>query len=332
MKISSGTAVSYTLFGFSGIIIGILLFFVIVFSIAIVNLTYPVIPFSIGGYDCSYDKKVDEQRLNDCSIIMNKSIPFFENMPNAFYSPANTLFLACLAEHINQSKCSVSSLNKSSRLLETLEGPMDIQISQTFPFLTKITALEMYWNEDKSILFIFLLSTKYLSIAIRMLQTDLKKVKRWDDTKVYKGAYEFYTEIAKEFFWEFEESSFNEMLKEKANQTKIVVFGHSVAGILSNFMALDLQQKFNLSSDQVYVYTFGSLRPGDWDFKLFYEKNISNTYRIINDQEIFQASPVSFTNKRYRHVGTAVHLDFDGSSFDSHSIRDYTEALIKIQK
>ncbi|MEM9217751.1 MAG: lipase family protein [Cyanobacteria bacterium P01_F01_bin.150] len=117
-------------------------------------------------------------------------------------------------------------------------------------------------------------------------------------------------------------------------QTRIIVTGHSLGGALATLCALDLQFNFfSSASEQISLYTFGSPRVGNANFKKSFDRRVPNSYRIINGMDIVPAVPRPW--QRYRHVaqeyrvGKRFSWRFVSQRFKDHEIARYLESLRK---
>jgi predicted lipase len=89
---------------------------------------------------------------------------------------------------------------------------------------------------------------------------------------------------------------------------KINIIGHSLGGALATIVSIHYLNLYeSLNQDNIYVYTFGSPRVGNLNFSMYFEKNIKNTYRIVNRYDIIPHLPpnIKFLDHfpEYIHVG-----------------------------
>lgn len=106
---------------------------------------------------------------------------------------------------------------------------------------------------------------------------------------------------------------------------KVICTGHSLGGAVASLAAIDLKlNKFDVS-----LYTFGTPKIGDIQFKKLHDKNIKNSWSFIHmkDPIVRFFSMPSF----YRVGHTFVMHDDKLGTFNSHKMTQYIEG-IKSQK
>lgn len=90
------------------------------------------------------------------------------------------------------------------------------------------------------------------------------------------------------------EENLNEKILSKINEIKnknyfrtkrarIIVTGHGLGATLANLAALDIKLECDLKSEKLMCYTFGSFKLGNSRFKMHYDREVSDTWDIIND-------------------------------------------------
>lgn len=118
-------------------------------------------------------------------------------------------------------------------------------------------------------------------------------------------------------------------------KTTLIVTGHSLGGALATLCALDLQFKFfSSASDRISLYTFGSPRVGNSDFRQSFNRRVPNSYRLINGMDIVPAVPrpwqsYSHVDQEYR-IGQRFSWRFVSQRLRDHEIAGYIEALKKL--
>uniref|UniRef100_A0A0N4Z7V8 Lipase_3 domain-containing protein n=1 Tax=Parastrongyloides trichosuri TaxID=131310 RepID=A0A0N4Z7V8_PARTI len=119
---------------------------------------------------------------------------------------------------------------------------------------------------------------------------------------------------------------------EKLNSTgqyKNIIFGgFSLGGNYAILQALKYQTEFNISNDNIKVYTFGSPRTGNYNFARYYNSRIPHTYRVTIENDVVVALPncnwdsyegVCSTNNDtwfnyYYHVGQEIYYSSNNES------------------
>jgi predicted lipase len=119
-----------------------------------------------------------------------------------------------------------------------------------------------------------------------------------------------------------------EVLKRLNPMKKIHLAGHSLGGAVASIAALYLYNKgYNIES----VYSFGSPRAGDYDWKKNFVKSGIEYYRVVNGDDLVPTMPKLF----YWHVGKEVHINRRGFSwfhrnFTDHLLTNYIANLEKL--
>ncbi len=290
-----------------------LLIFIILLIVAIVTFTTSKVPLALGGYQC---ETITSDYLPYDSIHAEggDTIGLKKFEPN--FQLENAAFLAILYQNISQISCNETAPKTPPQLSEMVQN---INMIQFFPFRNKILICRICYTQDMDVALIYLQSWKCLSTSVNLLQTSMVPYsKEHPNIKIYSGLFSLYErKIAKE-------------LKEKlqhSNVAQFIFFGHSMGGALAYYAALDFVKTNPLEASNVFVYTFGSVRPGNNEFARYYNYKVPNTFRVVNDQDIIPGTPGSSENKPYRHVGEGIYVNFDGSQYHAHSIKDYANYL-----
>jgi predicted lipase len=136
---------------------------------------------------------------------------------------------------------------------------------------------------------------------VNIAKVKYPKVKRWFfKPKIHKGFHQAYQSVKNEAL-EIVEKELSKRLY------SIYCTGHSLGGALATIMALDLRKKLRIP---VVVYTYGSPKVGNRWFARFFNKNIKNSYRLVNEEDPFPQLP----GLTYKHVKKYALID------DSHNI------------
>jgi len=86
----------------------------------------------------------------------------------------------------------------------------------------------------------------------------------------------------------------------------LLVTGHSLGGAVAMLAALDIVRSCAsvLDRSQVAVYTFGSPKVGNARFRDWYNRNVPNSFRVVNAGDRVAQMPPEFLG--YKHAGTLV--------------------------
>ncbi|NES18615.1 MAG: lipase family protein [Symploca sp. SIO3E6] len=111
------------------------------------------------------------------------------------------------------------------------------------------------------------------------------------------------------------------------------VTGHSYGGAFAVLTALDLLLSETISTDNVFMYSYGATRVGDPDFAAFYDTKVLHSYRVVNlaDYVPTQPSEVVSTSEltyHYKHVSQDQEWSFlaaTGNLLKNHINIDYTQ-------
>eukprot|EP01025_Chloroclados_australasicus_P036388 TRINITY_DN3709_c0_g3_i1.p1 TRINITY_DN3709_c0_g3~~TRINITY_DN3709_c0_g3_i1.p1 ORF type:complete len:845 (-),score=70.90 TRINITY_DN3709_c0_g3_i1:314-2827(-) len=95
--------------------------------------------------------------------------------------------------------------------------------------------------------------------------------------------------------------------KENSN---ILVTGHSLGGALAQLAAFDIKRHCLLSPEQISVYTYGCPRVGNYTWGYEYEKTVSDTWNLINNQDMI--TRVGKFIYSYKHAGCKVLINSNG--------------------
>ena len=120
---------------------------------------------------------------------------------------------------------------------------------------------------------------------------------------------------------------------ENGTATTITVCGHSLGGALSTLVGLDIS--LNTSGIVPSIYTFASPKVGNSDFVNLFNKTISNSYRIVNDNDLIPEVPLKLLN--YRHVDsnfvlTSKQNNTKDNVVANHHITTYIELISELLK
>lgn len=277
--------------------------FGILLLICIASIYNPTMPYIIGGYQCNSEED---------TAYKNYKTRLVEFKPH--FQIENAVFLATLCQNIANIPCNSCKFPK----LDLHEKFDDIELRQKFPFMTKIRYCRVSYSEDRKVALIY--CQAYKSIPMLNFLLDTYQISKFNGY-IYRGLYKMFQQFEHEL----------KSILEECPSKQFVFFGHSIGGVLAYFAALNMLENLEkLNSNNVFVYTIGSMRPGDKNFSDYYNSKIPNTFRIANVQDIIPASPMSSENYVYRHVGKYVPVDFNGRRYHGHNIVDYVESLIEI--
>lgn len=119
----------------------------------------------------------------------------------------------------------------------------------------------------------------------------------------------------------------DEVVKRLDKNKKLILTGHSYGGAIATIAALSLHNKgFKIDA----LYTYGSPRVGNLEWKKYFEKSGIKHYRIKNGKDFVTTIPKIL----FFHVGEEIILNprswFVPFSFLDHKIENYLENLEKI--
>lgn len=149
-----------------------------------------------------------------------------------------------------------------------------------------------------------------------------------EDCLTHRGFTDIYSSARKQIM-----STLNQLSPIK----ELFVTGHSLGAALATLCAVDVAA--NTSFNSPNLYTYGSPRVGDPDFKKAFTKYVHNSHRITNTFDVVTLAPPTIyklprSEKKYyyNHVPTISTLTFQkGSISANHIIRSYFEDLSKLQ-
>ncbi|MFX0115583.1 MAG: lipase family protein [Candidatus Hodarchaeota archaeon] len=108
-----------------------------------------------------------------------------------------------------------------------------------------------------------------------------------------------------------------------APKRRVFVTGHSLGAALATLCALDLREMLDaaeMDNVPVIMYNFGSPRVGTLRFANYYNRKISDSWRIVNNEDIIATIPPKLSFFRlwldYRHIAHFMFIDKDGK-FDA---------------
>ncbi|WP_438445254.1 lipase family protein [Gorillibacterium sp. sgz5001074] len=106
----------------------------------------------------------------------------------------------------------------------------------------------------------------------------------------------------------------------------LYVTGHSLGGAIAALCALDAATSRRIP---VYLYTFGSPKPGNADFASALDARVKSHLRIFNPKDLVTVLPPALLLfYRYEHGGRPVPLPFNRPNpFSNHSMAAYAQAL-----
>ena len=102
------------------------------------------------------------------------------------------------------------------------------------------------------------------------------------------------------------------------------VVGHSLGGAVAVLLALDLA---SCGAAPVALYTFGSIRPGDWRFRRCFRRAPIEAWRIEHPRDLVPHWPPVWFG--YRQVGARVRVLLHGADepLEQHSMERYCHAV-----
>lgn len=92
----------------------------------------------------------------------------------------------------------------------------------------------------------------------------------------------------------------------------ILVTGHSLGGAMAVHAALDLKLSLGLSTED--VYTFGQPRVGNPDFNLFYQKTVSQNYRVTHYKDPVPHLP--FEDWEFQHQPQEIYYQMLNNKYE----------------
>ncbi|MGK7897009.1 MAG: lipase family protein [Xenococcus sp. (in: cyanobacteria)] len=144
-----------------------------------------------------------------------------------------------------------------------------------------------------------------------------------DGSKKHRGFVKAYESVQQEIYDYLRSTS-------ASNVSNVIVTGHSLGGALSTVCAFDIKRHFEKPLN-IIVYTFGSPKVGNADFRKSFLKHVPNSYRFVYGMDIVSALPRPWQG--YRHVekeyrlGSRFSLKFISRRFTDHGISKYIGAL-----
>lgn len=157
-------------------------------------------------------------------------------------------------------------------------------------------------------------------------------IRNKNDIKVHHGFYHKFSLFKKDILNE---------IKKYNNINNIIITGHSLGSAVATLCAYELSK--NKDNYNIYTYLFASPRVGDTEFCNDYNKNVPNTYRIVNISDIIPTlpPPISPNLKNpdkpyfYKHVGYIRNVEhFDNhwkSILNNHLIYNYRDYAINYE-
>lgn len=110
---------------------------------------------------------------------------------------------------------------------------------------------------------------------------------------------------------------------------RVLVTGHSLGAALATLCALDLREMLDTAGMEdvpVILYTFGSPRVGTPRFVKYHAARITDSWRIVNDEDIIATVPPKFNIFRlwlgYRHIPHFKFIDKNGKFDDSRTDKE----------
>ncbi|KAI9294426.1 alpha/beta-hydrolase [Neoconidiobolus thromboides FSU 785] len=105
------------------------------------------------------------------------------------------------------------------------------------------------------------------------------------------------------------QNSFNPQLEKLLNahpEYKLIVTGHSLGGAIANLAAIEIRDKFNLSWDNIELYTYGQPRVGSKEFAEWFDTQTLTVARVVNKRDIVPHNPARAT--LYHHINNEIYL------------------------
>jgi triacylglycerol lipase len=106
--------------------------------------------------------------------------------------------------------------------------------------------------------------------------------------------------------------------------TRITVLGHSLGGAMAMIAAVDLKR--NMGKRRVDVCTLGGPRVGKAEFRLRFNREIPDCFRIVNNADFVPRVPFVITG--WSHVGREIEVD--GQIDNPHSLDAYLAGLQRL--
>ena len=276
------------------IILGIFFLFALILTVTLVIIYWdsmpPVtLPFILGQYHC---RKHEVYRTYPV-----RPVPFMYGQ----YQPINAAYLAVFNYNISVDPCKDKEFPYPPDILNYKQ---DIYVDGTRH------ASIFYYGKT---MLVYMQSMKYKDILYDTL-------KIWKTEylggNVYSGLFNTYNKIREQL-----QSIIVEQLP-----NKIVFFGHSSGGVTSYFAAIDTINSNNYyNKDNIFVYSYGALPPGDKKFQQIYDQKVPNTYSINNGNDPLLTPLLMFG---YKFVGYPIKIHFTTNKHYNHSITDYADVLL----
>jgi predicted lipase len=73
---------------------------------------------------------------------------------------------------------------------------------------------------------------------------------------------------------------------------RVLVTGHSLGGAVAALCAFDLITSGYVTSDELYLYTFGEPRLGNHKFAYTFDDNVPNAWRLIHHDDLIPHIPL----------------------------------------
>jgi triacylglycerol lipase len=122
--------------------------------------------------------------------------------------------------------------------------------------------------------------------------------------RIHRGFYE-----ALQFVWQ---DIVAKIVEFQDNSQSILIAGHSLGAALATLAAVQLRLERDIVANG--IYTFGSPRVGDPDFRINYDRVFADRhFRFVNNNDVVTRVAPSFHPFNYKHVGKMLYFDVEGT-------------------
>jgi hypothetical protein len=135
------------------------------------------------------------------------------------------------------------------------------------------------------------------------VQMDLDHIDNWKRPRVHLGFLNQFRTIDNKINKEIKEYIDSKEIEHK--DKNIIFCGHSLGGALSSLACVEFSQKYKDSKIPIHSVTFGSPRVGNSTFVKLFNKNVTNSYRFVNDNDPVPLLPAPI---RFKHVKGCIWL------------------------
>ncbi|WP_394201485.1 lipase family protein [Shewanella waksmanii] len=148
-----------------------------------------------------------------------------------------------------------------------------------------------------------------------------------DNVKVHLGFNQLYTTTA---LTQSPREVVIDYLSKRQIKGSIYVTGHSLGAALATLNALDIHT--NTSCKNVKLYSFASPRVGEPRFASFYNRRVTDSWRVVNANDEVPCLPLkSALEEHYMHVNSEVDIKFGRNYIwdwaGAHSLENYINQL-----